>query len=246
MLTPICLGYGFERCAILTYGTFKISSRSWKPTQFGFFPNKFSRIVNCVCVLFDHYQKDQPLWIWATTDAQIRGTNTGFSWGSKAPPCDGNSLFFHNRNRRKCSHRNVGVGMVWLFRVCTLIHDSHFFLCSSQPHKSSTLLWLHVRYASVYRQSRSSNKSEMGWMGHTERRRTMCVWNGEAPNWVWGVSSIFAVRMWQLLLLQQSPSVSWRWPLNFLEVSSGRDEKWSTAVIYGSLFEHLIFVSDTG
>lgn len=73
---------------------------------------------------------------WATTDPQIRGTNTGFSWGSKGPTCNVNSLFFHNRIRRRCTRNNVGVGMEWRFRVCTLIDNSHFFFSALCNHTS--------------------------------------------------------------------------------------------------------------
>lgn len=77
---------------------------------------------------------------WVIIGPQIRGTNTGFSQGSTGPSCDGNSFFFHNRTRRICTHKDVGVGMEWPFRVYTWTHNSHFFLPSLQPHTSPTAL----------------------------------------------------------------------------------------------------------
>lgn len=75
---------------------------------------------------------------WTITDPQIRQANTGISWGSKGPSCDGNSFFFHNRTRRIYTHKDVGVGMEWHFGVYTWKHNSHFFLFSLQPHKSQS------------------------------------------------------------------------------------------------------------
>lgn len=186
---------------------------------------------------------------WAITATQIRGTNTGFSQGSKGLSCDGNSFFFHNRTRKICTHKDVGVGMEWPFRVYTWMHSSHFFLFSLQPHKSQSTSRCHCHSMSgmpvftVYPGLQIWPKR--GLMGYRERvshiysrqrGTSLSMWWQQHPCCE-NVTTL-AVETeshWELEMTRKLPGgfIGERW------------ESWLLSTnICGSLFEHMISVSD--